>query len=107
MLSEVALSKVKYLPKGSIVIEVTRSKKHILSPSWKVLNQYKKDKDWNRYVANFRKEMRSKECRDEMECIAAMAQYEDVYLACFEVEGNCHRFLLLDWINLIIKSTYL
>ena len=82
MLSEVALSNVKKLPVGSVVIEVTRSKNHVLSPSWKVLNQYKKDGDWDSYVSSFRKEMLDPRCIDEMKKIVKISETQDVYLAC-------------------------
>lgn len=101
MLLEVAIKNIRNLPEGAIVIEVTRSKKHLLSPSWKVLNQYKKDGDWNRYTRDFRKEMLNPGCINEMKKIVEVSKSKDVYLACLEVTGNCHRFLLLEWMDLL------
>ena len=39
MLKETWLGNVRNLPRDAVVIEVTRSKKHVLSPSWKMLNE--------------------------------------------------------------------
>ncbi|MBE0522582.1 MAG: DUF488 family protein [Candidatus Methanoperedenaceae archaeon] len=100
MLKETYLGNVRNLPRDSIVVEVTRSKKHVLSPSWNLLNDYKNGKiDWNGYKKRFLEEMDNEACRVEMHELWELSRTRDVYLVCFEKEGHCHRFLLLELIN--------
>ena len=100
MLKETWLGNLRNLPSEAIVVEVTRSKNHVLSPSWALLNDYKNRKiDWNGYKARFLEEMDNETCRAEMYELWELSQIKDVYLVCFEKEGHCHRFLLLDLID--------
>lgn len=98
-LRECALSDVKNVPTNAEVIEVTRAKNHILSPSWQVLKAYKHNGDWMQYTAAFMAEMAQPGPIAEMKRIIKKAKDHPVYLACFEKVGHCHRFLLLDWMN--------
>ena len=98
-LFECPISKVKDLPQGAEIINVTRTAKSILSPSWNVLNQYKKDKDQIKYIGAFMKEMTTPKAKSAMMEIIEKAKDHPVYLSCFEVSGFCHRFLLVDWIK--------
>lgn len=100
MLKETWLGNVRNLPFESIVVEVTRRKNHVLSPSWTLLNDYKNGKiDWNGYKVRFFEEMNNEKCRAEMFELWELSRARDVYLVCFEKVGNCHRFLLLDLID--------
>ena len=99
MLYECAISNAYKTPEDAEVIEVTRAKKHILSPSWNVLNQYKKDKDQIKYIGAFMQEMTTPKAKSAMLDIIEKAKDHPVYLTCFEVTGFCHRFLLMDWIK--------
>lgn len=96
---ECALSDVKNVPTNAEVIEVTRAKNHILSPSWPVLKAYKHNGDWMQYTAAFMAEMAQPGPIAEMKRIIKIAKDHPVYLTCFEKVGHCHRFLLLDWMN--------
>lgn len=98
-LRECALADVKNVPTNAEVIEVTRAKNHILSPSWPVLKAYKHNGDWMQYTAAFMAEMAQPGPIAEMKRIIRKAKDHPVYLACFEKVGHCHRFLLLDWMN--------
>jgi uncharacterized protein YeaO (DUF488 family) len=88
----------------AVFIVVTRNAGHVLSPSWKLLTDYKDGMiDWNRYVLRFREEMASAECREEMKRIWDLSQKKDVFLVCYEKPGeNCHRHILIE----LIKSYY-
>lgn len=98
-LFECAISEKDKAPANAEIIEVTRQTKHILSPSWKTLNQYRKDKDWVKYTGAFMEEMNHTKPRAAMLEIIEKAKQHPVYLACFEVTGHCHRLLLIDWIK--------
>ena len=100
MLKETYIAKMKEMAAKNpeaVFIVVTRSAGHVLSPSWKLLNDYKDGKiDWNRYTLRFRAEMATAECREEMKRIWDLSQKKDVYLVCFEKDGeNCHRHILI------------
>lgn len=103
-LRECCLSDITQLPAQVEVIEVTRAKNHILSPSWKVLKQYKIDGDWQQYTAAFMAEMAQPAPIKTMKEIINRSKQHPVYLACFEKVGHCHRFLLLDWMNRLSKT---
>jgi uncharacterized protein YeaO (DUF488 family) len=100
MLKETWLGNVKNVKDKGIVIEVTRSKGYVLSPSWNLLRDYKKGKiDWAEYTERFYKEMDNDACRAEMKRIWELSLKQDVYLVCFEKEGNCHRHLLIEMMS--------
>jgi len=101
MLKESYLSNARNLPKDAIKIVVTRSAEHMLSPSKKLLWDYKKGRiDWIEYVKTFTREMDNPACVAVMREIKKLANEKDVYLLCYEPPGkNCHRYLLLDMIN--------
>lgn len=89
------------LPKDAIKIVVTRSAGHMLSPSKKLLWDYKKGRiDWTEYVKTFNREMDNPACLAVMREIKKLAKEKDVYLLCYEPPGeNCHRYLLFDMIK--------
>ncbi len=101
MLKESYLSNARNLPKDAIKIVVTRSAGHMLSPSKKLLWDYKKGRiDWIEYVKTFNREMDNPACVAVMREIKNLAKEKDVYLLCYEPPGkNCHRYLLLDMIK--------
>ncbi len=101
MLKESYLSNARNLPKDAIKIVVTRSAGHMLSPSKKLLWDYKKERiDWAEYVKTFTREMDNPACVAVMREIKKLAKEKDVYLLCYEPPGkNCHRYLLIDMIN--------
>jgi hypothetical protein len=84
----------------AMIVNVTRSAGSVLSPSWKMLNEYFARKiTWDGYISRFLREMDNPECKTEMLRIGELASTRDVYLTCFERVGNCHRFLLVDMIK--------
>ena len=99
MLKQTYLAKVKdirAMNPGAEFIEVTRSKGHLLSPSWELLNLYKHNHNWDMYTRQFVKQMDNPVCLAEMKRIWDLSQTKDVYLVCFEKEGeNCHRYILM------------
>lgn len=107
MLKETYIARMKEMAAKNpeaVFIVVTRSAGHVLSPSWKLLNDYKDGRiDWNRYTLRFKAEMAAAECREEMKRIWDLSQKKDVFLVCYEKDGeNCHRHILID----LIKSHY-
>jgi uncharacterized protein YeaO (DUF488 family) len=114
MLKETYLAKMKQTSKenpDAAFIVVTRSAGHVLSPSWKLLNDYKNGHiDWAQYTERFRSEMDCDSCISEMKRIWDMSQTRDVYLVCYEKPGeNCHRYILMELLmsyseNCIINS---
>lgn len=102
MLSETYLGNVKKKKEeypDALFIEITRNRNHVLSPSRDLLNDYKKHYNWDAYVERFLKEMQDVKCQIEMQKIAIRAIKGDVFLVCFEKEGNCHRFLVKEMIK--------
>lgn len=101
MLKESYLANMKNLPKDSIKIVVTRSARHMLSPSKTLLFGYKSGKvDWTEYVKTFTREMDNPACVAVMREIKKLAETNDVFLICYEAPGkNCHRYLLMYMIN--------
>ena len=107
MLKETYLARMKQTAKenpGATFIVVTRSAGHLLSPSWKLLNDYKDGQiNWAQYTERFRCEMNCDLCRKEMKRIWDLSQTKDVFLVCYEKDGeNCHRHILID----LMKSYY-
>lgn len=96
---------VKKVNPGAEFIDVTRSARSILAPSWEMLNAYKDGRiTWDEYVRRYVKEMANKASNAEMLRIGKLAKSKDVYLVCFERVGNCHRFLLVDMINMMMQG---
>ncbi len=75
-----------------------------MSPSWKLLNDYKAGRaDWAQYTERFKHEMNCDPCIAEMRRIWDLSQKKDVFLVCYEKDGeNCHRHILIE----LIKSYY-
>lgn len=93
------------LPKDAVVIDVTRSVGHLLSPSYELLMDYKKKRiNWEQYVVRFKKEMDNAACRNEMLRIKDLSEKQDVYLVCvcWNKEKKCHRYLLINMINKMV-----
>lgn len=89
-------------PEDAIVIHITRSAGHILSPSIELLMSYKENRiTWDQYIVRYRKEMNNEVCKEVMKRIKETAVEKDVYLVCvcWNKEKKCHRFLLIDMIN--------
>ncbi len=107
MLKETYLAKMKEMAAKNpeaVFIVVTRSVGHVLSPSWKLLNDYKAGRaDWAQYTERFKQEMSCDPCRLEMKRIWDLSQKKDVFLVCYEIDGeNCHRHILIE----LMKSDY-
>lgn len=113
------VSQTKACYPNAIFLDVTRSKKSILSPSWNLLNDYKAGLiDWVGYTERFNREMERPKALREMLRVAKEAQQKDIFLVCFEGplnEYKCHRFILLDLIakiaiehgiNIIVNKEY-
>jgi hypothetical protein len=100
------ITNVKKIKPNATFIIVTRSKGHVLSPSWNTLNKYKDGLiDWNGYTEEFLKEMNNDFCKVEMKKIGESAKTKDIYLVCFEKpDDNCHRFILLEQIKKMIPD---
>jgi len=101
MLKETYLARMKQTAKenpDAAFMVVTRSAGHVLSPSWKLLNDYKDERiDWAQYTERFRREMDCDICRKEMKRIWDLSQTMDVFLVCYEKSGeNCHRHILME-----------
>jgi uncharacterized protein YeaO (DUF488 family) len=104
MLKETYIAKMKETAAKNpeaVFIVVTRSAGHVLSPSWKLLNDYKERIiDWAQYTERFKREMDCDACIAEMKRIWDLSQTKDVFLVCYEKPGeNCHRHILIELIN--------
>lgn len=89
-------------PEDAVVINVTRSVGHILSPSIELLMAYRDNRiTWDQYVVRYKKEMNNEVCRSLMKRIKEESKVSDVYLVCFcfNKENHCHRFLLMEMIE--------
>ncbi len=108
MLNQTYLSNIPNVKKanpGAELINVTRSAGSVLAPSWDTLNLYKAKKiTWDGYIERFLREMDNPVSRAEMMRIGNLAKTKDVYILCFERKGNCHRFLLVDMINEMMRG---
>lgn len=109
MLKETYIAKMKEMAAQNpeaVFIVVTRSAGHALSPSWKLLNDYKDRRiDWNGYTLRFRAEMASAECKEEMKRIWDMSQTKDVLLAYYDPLGqNCHCYLLINMMQMQFRG---
>ncbi len=96
-------------PADAIIIHVTRSAGHILSPSIELLMSYKEKRiNWDQYVVRYKKEMNNEACRNEIKKIKEASKVSDVYLVCFcfNKEHHCHRFLLMDMIERMCEWCY-
>ena len=104
VLKESYLANLGNLPSESIKLNVTRSAGHLLSPSVKLLVDYKEKRvDWNTFCRRYKQEMDNEGCRKIMMIIKNLSIHEDVYLLCLEKSGNCHRHILMEMINLMCR----
>lgn len=100
MLKETYKANLRNIPKNAVTIEVTRVRGHPLSPSWKLLDDYKQNRiTWEVYERRFKIEMDNDLCKDAMKEIKELSRFNEVYLVCYEKRFPCHRFLLIDMIN--------
>ncbi len=104
MLKETYLARMKEMAAKNpeaVFIVVTRSAGHLLSPSWSLLNDYKSERiNWAQYTERFKREMDCDSCLAEMKRIWTLAMHKDVFLVCYEKDGeNCHRHILIDLMN--------
>ena len=86
----------------TIVIDVTRTAGHLLSPSKELLMDYKEKRiTWEQYIVRYKKEMNNEVCKGVMKRIKETSKEKDVYLVCFchNKEKKCHRFLLINMIE--------
>jgi len=86
----------------TIVIDVTRTAGHLLSPSKELLMDYKEKRiTWEQYIVRYKKEMNNEVCKGVMKRIKETAVEKDVYLVCvcWNKEKKCHRFLLMKMIE--------
>ncbi len=91
------------IPKDAVSVNVMRSNGSILAPSYKLLNDWKKEKIfWREYTERFIKEIESNpDAIDLMKQIKELSKTQDVYLicACHNKKKQCHRFILIEMIN--------
>ncbi len=75
---------------------ITRTANHVLSPSWQLLEKYKKEGlTFDTYTDIFCHEMERSECQHRMKQLEEMAREKDVYLVCYEKsDEQCHRRLV-------------
>ncbi len=104
MLKETYIAKMKEMAAKNpeaVFIVVTRSAGHVLSPSRRLLNDYLyRGITWKEYTRRFLIEMESPECKEEMKIIWDLSQKKDVFLVCYEKDGeNCHRHLLIELVK--------
>ncbi len=97
MLKETYIARMKEMAAKNpeaVFIVVTRSVGHALSPSWGLLHDYKNGRiNWAQYTERFIREMNCDPCLAEMKRIWDLAQEKDVFLVCYEKDGeNCHRY---------------
>jgi len=116
MLKESYIANWRKIPKDAIKIRVARP--HILSPSEKLLSDYKKYEKqylkcymtkqsarmlaWNNsnYVIRYKNEIMSNpKAIVEIKRIRRLSKEKDVYLLCYEKDYPCHRFILLEIIG--------
>ena len=116
MLKESYIANWRKLPKDAIKIRIARP--HILSPSQKLLSDYKRYEKkylkigaskkharmfaWNNsnYVIRYESEIISNpKAIEKIKRIQKLAKEKDVYLLCYEKDYPCHRFILLEIIG--------
>lgn len=75
-----------------------------LSPSSKLLSDYKKGLPWSDYVQRFQSECCvSNYIKDVLSSLIFITKGRDIVLCCYEpANQNCHRFIIADY----IKSVY-
>lgn len=88
------------VPAGEIKLDITvgRNPKHVLAPSWEILNAFRDGSiDWRGYEARYRfllQERFNTGRREEFIEILRLANETTVHLACFcGLQQNCHRNL--------------
>lgn len=116
MLKESYIGNWRKIPKDAIKIRVARP--HVLSPSQKLLSDYKtyektyfkrcgdkkfaRERAWTmtNYKIRYEREIMSNpKAVEELYRIRDLAKEQDVYLLCYEKDFPCHRFILLEIIG--------
>lgn len=102
MLHTVQISKIKSLPAGTQVIDITIKSSeppwNIFAPTWEIVNEYKAGKiSENAYNMQYMELMRSRYPQNKkvFQQLIQKALQESVALACYCEPGEfCHRHLL-------------
>ena len=94
----------KKYPDDEVKVRVARPS--VLSPSKELLSDYKKGLiDWNGYDKIFRAEILANgKAMKKLKEIAKLSQEKDVRLICYEKNPPCHRFILINLIEEILKE---
>ena len=94
-----------------VVINITRTVGHPMSPPWKLLKEYKAGKiTWADYVVSYNDHLDSLYLREPGVFweIIKQAQKQDVTLLCYEREPEdrvrCHRILLAKYLRTLAAS---
>jgi uncharacterized protein YeaO (DUF488 family) len=104
------VSKLKKQNPSAIFIAVTRTSPRFkytqwlksLAPSSILLQAHRNGLlKWEDYVGLYKKEMDNEESKADMQWVKELAKSKDVYLVCFEKAFPCHRFLLMEMIEVI------
>lgn len=101
-------------PKDAIVISIQRSNGHILAPSEQLLTDWQNRKKkssssyrmkWQDYRERFIREMESPKAKEEIQTIATLSRFKDVYLvcSCWNDRRECHRFIVLELVKDVME----
>lgn len=107
----------KYIEKGYLVIDITRTAGHILSPFWNTINNFKRETEsigkeaaWENFIPDYLNDINTIGADREIKSIINLVEIYDkqnlhVYLACYcNTSKFCHRFLLFDKIDKLIVN---
>lgn len=74
-----------------------------LSPSSKLLSDYKKGLSWSNYVQRYQSECCAPGyIKDVLSSLTFITKGRDIVLCCYEsADKNCHRFIVADYIKRI------
>ena len=97
-LKESYIANWKNIPDDGTTYKVRVARPSILSPSKKLLDEYKQNRiDWAEYEKRFRKEiLNNPKAMVELNHLKTISEFKDVYLICYEKKYPCHRFILID-----------
>lgn len=100
------MERMQKLHPGAHFEVITRDKNHVLSPSWKILNEYKRrirGKNFTETVCIFNDYFTSKflnqlinseKAKDALLILTELATRMDVFLVCYEKDYPCHRYII-------------
>lgn len=94
-----ALVRWNKYPSDEIKVNVFRP--YVLSPSKKLLQDYKEAGiDWAEYEVRFHREIKGNPvAMKKLREIKELSEERDMRLICYEKNPPCHRFLLIEMIN--------